>query len=406
MDALKLGEAAYYGLAGEFTHLYQLHTEADPAGLLPCFLAAFGNNAGRNYYAIADGSRHYGNLFVTIVGRSAKARKGTAMRRVRNFFSEVDPSWTMINLSGGLTTGEGLIWDVRDPSYKEEKGETVCVDKGVADKRRLYFEPEFSSVIERAQGKGNTLGEILRDSWDRGDLKSTSKINPGSATGAYISVVGNITDEELLLKLNSNNQVNGFANRHLWFLIARPHLLPFSSEPDHHEVEDLAFRVRRVLAEVRQPRLIGFSAAARELWEELYPKLNIEVPGIVGRITARGDAQTLRLALVYAMTDAADAIRLEHLNAAYTLWQYSEESVKAIFAGRTGNPDADSIIAALRSNPEGLTRSDISAHFGRNLSVARLDMALGMLLTANLATKQSERTSGRTAERWLAINPN
>ena len=38
-----LGEAAYYGLAGEFVRLVEPHTEADPASLLVQLLAATGN---------------------------------------------------------------------------------------------------------------------------------------------------------------------------------------------------------------------------------------------------------------------------------------------------------------------------------------------------------------------------
>jgi ABC-2 type transport system ATP-binding protein len=42
------------------------------------FLAAFGNAFGRNAYMQAGGSHHYPNLFVCVVGKSSKARKGTA----------------------------------------------------------------------------------------------------------------------------------------------------------------------------------------------------------------------------------------------------------------------------------------------------------------------------------------
>jgi hypothetical protein len=68
-------------------------TEADPAGLLVQFLAAFGNAFGRNAYMQAGGSNHYPNLFVCVVGKSSKARKGTAWAAVRNVFEGLDPGW-------------------------------------------------------------------------------------------------------------------------------------------------------------------------------------------------------------------------------------------------------------------------------------------------------------------------
>jgi hypothetical protein len=42
----KLDPAALHGLAGDAVRLLEPHTEADPAGLLVCLLAAFGNAVG------------------------------------------------------------------------------------------------------------------------------------------------------------------------------------------------------------------------------------------------------------------------------------------------------------------------------------------------------------------------
>ena len=62
----------------------------------------------------------------------------------------------------GLSSGEGLIWAVRDPIEKREgvrkKGrtvgyETVTADHGVSDKRALIIETEFLSPLALRTGK-------------------------------------------------------------------------------------------------------------------------------------------------------------------------------------------------------------------------------------------------------------
>lgn len=69
-------------------------------------------------------------------------------------------------MAGGLASGEGLIYCVRDPVASKKPiradGEELGIDghaiadKGVTDKRLLVFEGEFASVL-RAQGReGNT----------------------------------------------------------------------------------------------------------------------------------------------------------------------------------------------------------------------------------------------------------
>jgi len=87
----KLDNAALYGLSGDVVDsVSEINKEIDPAATLTTFLtyagALFGNKAR---FQISH-TGHYSRLFVGIVGRSARARKGTslgpikAMRPVQN----------------------------------------------------------------------------------------------------------------------------------------------------------------------------------------------------------------------------------------------------------------------------------------------------------------------------------
>jgi hypothetical protein len=59
------------------------------------------------------------------------------------------------------------------------------------------------------------------------------------------------------------------------------------------------------------------------------------------------------------------------------------------------------ILRALKATAAGLTRTDISNLFGRNLSAARIDRALAALLEQRRAHFVKEPTDGRPIERWL-----
>src|SRR5262249_50644182 len=131
----------------------------------------------------------------------------------------------------GLSSGEGLIWSVRDPIHKpapsEDEGiKWVMVDPGVEDKRGLVLETEFSSTLSVIERDGNTLSAIMRQAWDSGDLQSLVKNSPAKATGAHISIIGHTTDEELLRSLTSTQAANGFGNRILWTCTRRSKILP------------------------------------------------------------------------------------------------------------------------------------------------------------------------------------
>ena len=89
---------------------------------------------------------------------------------------------------------------------------------------------------------GNTLSAIIRDAWDRGDLRSMTKNSPAVATGALISIVAHITLQELRQELTGTDAANGFANRFLFACVRRSKCLPDGGEVD---LSPLASRLAR-----------------------------------------------------------------------------------------------------------------------------------------------------------------
>jgi hypothetical protein len=151
-----LDAAAYHGLPGDVVRTIEPHTEADPVALLIQFLTLAGNVVGRSPYYQVESDRHHANLFGVLVGESAKARKGTSLGRVRSVVKAADETWNGDRIRSGLSSGEGLINEVRDPvqkwNVKEQQTETA--DPGVTDKRLAVVEPEFAGVLSVAERHG------------------------------------------------------------------------------------------------------------------------------------------------------------------------------------------------------------------------------------------------------------
>jgi hypothetical protein len=193
--------AAFHGLAGDVVRTIEPHTEADPVGILVQYLTAAGNAIARGPYYQVEGDRHGPKLFVVLVGETAKGRKGTSWSRVREIMELVDIKWERDRVHSGLSSGEGVIWAVRDPirqMVKEGKGARAqlveeTVDPGITDKRLRIVEPEFAGALMVMRREGNILSRVIRDAWDRGDLATLTKHSPARATGAYVSIIGHIT---------------------------------------------------------------------------------------------------------------------------------------------------------------------------------------------------------------------
>ena len=103
--------------------LVEPHTEADAAALLLQLLIGFGNLCGPALFRFAGGVAHHLNEYAVIVGDTSRARKGTSWAEVERFLGKVDQGWSEHCVTSGLSTGEGLIWHVRDPQRDEDPAE-------------------------------------------------------------------------------------------------------------------------------------------------------------------------------------------------------------------------------------------------------------------------------------------
>jgi hypothetical protein len=401
-----LEKAAFYGLAGEFVRRVLPETESDPVALLVQFLVGFGNIIGRVAYMLADGARHYLNMFVVLVGETAKGRKGTAWHHAWNILQAVDQAWCK-NVVSGLSSGEGLIWAVRDPiamTVKDKKTgnyNTEIVDAGIEDKRLLVIEGEFASVLKVMTRKGNTLSPVIRSAWETGNLRTLTKNSPARATGAHISIIGHITRSEARRELTETESANGFGNRICWTAVRRSKCLPEGGQAVG--IADLVRRLKKAIEFAKTTGELKRDDAARELWARVYPTLSEGKPSLLGAVVARAEAQVTRYSGTYALLDCSNKINVDHLKAALALWRYHENSARWIFETGTGEKNADRILAALKvADSQGLTKWQITNNvFNRHATKFEIDEGLRLLHGLNLARCKQENTGGRAAERWF-----
>ncbi len=408
----ELPEHALYGLAGEFVRAIDPHTEADRAAVLVQILAAFGNCLGRTAYFVAEADRHYLNIFAVLVGATSKGRKGTSWGQVRRAYERIDEQWLTRCVGGGLSSGEGLIWSVRDAVEKKEpikeKGrivdyQTVIADEGVEDKRAFVLEAEFASVLRVMAREGNTLSAIIRQAWDTGNLQVKTRNNPNQATGAHISIIGHITKEELKRNLDETETANGFANRFLWVCVRRNRILPEGGALSDSQLNPLVNRLWSALQFAQGVGEMRRDAEARTLWHQVYAGLSEGHAGLFGAVTSRAEAQVMRLAGLYALLDCKDVVEHIHLEAALALWRYCEESARYIFGNATGDRIADELMLALQeAEGDGLTRTQIRDLFNRK-NAGAIDAALTVLAETGRTRFKVEQTGGRPVTRWYAI---
>lgn len=334
------------------------HTEADISALLIQLLAGFASLINKTTYFKIGADYHYTKINAVLVGATARGRKGTSWSEIERLLVRVDETFRNC-IQNGLSSGEGLIYHVRDEQTKDtpirEKGRIVdyqveIIDSGAKEKRAFVIEPEFARVLKVIAREGNTLSSVIRQAWDSDRLCVMTK-NPVKATNTHVSIVGHITQTELIRNLDETEIANGFANRFLWFGVRRSKYLPEGGNLAESDLNTAVSRLRQCLEFSKETHELKRDGSAKQLWHRVYKRLSDGYNGLLGAVTSRSTAQVMRLACIYALLDCSNLIRLEHLEAALAVWQYSEDSAKYIFGMNSGDKVADEILKVLTDNP-------------------------------------------------------
>lgn len=404
-----LSELAFHGPIGSLAKLIEPNTEADIAAVLFQALVMVGSVFGRGVHFMAEGTHHFCNEFVGIVGATAKGRKGSSYGQVKGILSSVAPEWANKRTKSGLTSGEGLIFHVRDEirEIKQQKGQMVEVvtDPGEADKRMLIVEEELSSAIKAMSREGNTLSGVLRQAWDSPTvLAPMTKNNRITASFPHVSIIGHITRDELLKNLKAVENTNGGTNRFLWCCAKRSKLLPFGGRTAGKELDELVQEIDCAIgwAQMNQNEMV-FDSEAAEMWSIVYEQLGDIPSGTLGAILSRAEPHVRRISMIYAAMDRSSVIRPEHLEAALEIWRYSSDSVRWIFSGTDSGESvqskvADKIAKFIDTKPEGVSRREIGHYMGGKIKATDIEYHLGQLLTNGKIVVKSEKRTRKSTD--------
>ncbi len=386
----------YHGLTGWIVKTIEPHTEADSIAIALQFLVGFGSVIGRKAHWRVENDDHYSNLFLTLVGDSSKARKGTSWGRVKWMLGHADPTWIRDHLLSGFSSGEGIISIAKDADYQ---GGTL-LSAGVDDKRILIMEAELAGMLKIMKRENNTLSARLRDAWDHGTLRIINKNSPMKCTNAHISVIAHITFDDLRSHLCATDMANGFANRFLWPCVKRSKELPEGGHLQDRDFDVLADKIREAVAFGQAGDWSGpvmKDPAAKNRWAEIYHDLSSTKPGLLGAIVNRAEAQVLRLALLYTILDLKYWIGVDHLEAALSAWDYCERSARFIWGDELGDPDSEKVLKALtQAGTAGLSAWTVRHQvLGGHRDKAQIQKIMTKLSRAGLIHSREEKTRGR-----------
>ena len=88
----------------------------------------------------------------------------------------------------------------------------------------------------------------------------------------------------------------------------RSKLLPYGGHVDDAALVGLAERFAKAVKFAKNVGRVKMTDEAAKAWAEAYPELSADRPGLLGAVTARAEAQVIRLSLIFALLDSKDQI--------------------------------------------------------------------------------------------------
>jgi hypothetical protein len=407
----------FHGIVGEVARLATEKSEADPIAVAMTFLVMAGAYFGRTKYQPVGDADHHTRIYAALVGQSAYARKGTSLQGPKAFWRacektlrEIDgerpfPLGHPLKHGNMLSSGEGLLYPIRDPEELDISEEAGLADKErrernkLKDKRLFVVEEELANIFKVMHREGNTLSEVLRRLYDGGDISPMTKREPIIVTEPHVTLIGHITRDELVLVMKPTEILNGLVNRFLWMLVRRSKSIAHPIPMDGADVARIGKELAKLVIAAHTINngdgRVDFDQAGYDLWTAVYPEFAVERRGILDNILSRGAVIVRRLAMTYAMLDGYDLIKPEHIEAALALWRYSVDSVTIIFGQREADPRAQKLIDFLPEDGSPVGREQIITEcFGKNILKPDLDVVINALMQGNRIYSKSVPPKG------------
>jgi len=403
-------------IADAACHSSEAHQVAVAANVVAWFACAIGRGP---FQRIGDIKIHC-RPNMLIVGKSSKARKGTAEITAREVFKRADAllrdrlkTRDVLRFhGGGLSTGEGLAFAIRDAQDADEKGKGG--DLGVKDKRLVVGEPEFANVLTQVKRDGNTLSPVVRTIFDGHTIDPLTKTSQTRASRPHVVIVGHVTGFELRLKSTENDAANGLLNRFCIVHVHRPKLVPLPKPTPEAVLDELAEKLADAIefassgdVHANNMHEITMTPAAEEFWCERYAQITRDRDGKGGNLLARSEMYARMLAMIFALIDKRSEIELCDLRAALAWVDYWHHSVTYIFQCEEDEAELDpftvEVLGLVTARP-GISLSHIQEHWHRKRT-APVKASLERLLSLApplIECKKDDTTGGRVALRYYS----
>ncbi|HCG6382282.1 TPA: DUF3987 domain-containing protein [Vibrio parahaemolyticus] len=399
----KLRQEGYYGCLSEMSKDLTENTEANRSFVANNIMMAIAAGTPSANVVMPFGAINTELRMFSLQVLPSGCGKGVSEKQTKAMFTEAIqllnnnivspqsglPLYARV-FSGGLSTGEGIAYELRDSIVNENGDE----EQGIEDKRLLVLEPEFINVLVKSNVPGSILSSTVRKIFDADSLEPMTKTNRVKCTNPDVCIIGQITPEELVKKLDSVSISNGLANRFPIFSGTQPIYQPIPKVIEKEKLQKHAKKLNEVMHWCHSsPKILTMSDCYEELWREKYCDLKqIGASGSIEKsLMTRAPHYASMYAMLFATLDMTTVVTANHLTASLAWIDYWHESVRYIFGTEAAaykaektNLEAFEVLNKIKelvatNNGQPITRTPLQQALGKKYTSKQLSDVLKFL---------------------------
>lgn len=310
--------------------------------------------------------------------------------------------------SGGLSTTEGIAYELRDAQESEDSSVTISTDK-----RLCVIEEEFANIFTKCRSGESNLSQTIRTLFDGGDIAPLTKFNRVTCTNPHVCIHGHITPAEFLQSANKGHKENGFTNRFLIiFKVPKP-VIPFPKDLDEEKLAPCAKQLAEAMDWCNtDERSIQLSEDSLSIWEKEVLRVSAfgEIESTEANLMYRAPHYLAILACLFSALDRSHVIEKKHILAASAWVDFWHQSITYIFDTEEENLRnqsrkehasivMDSILAvAKKLKTNSFKRTELTKTIGRKLTSKETNLALKDLQERPKPPIHVERTGSRNCQ--------
>lgn len=194
------------------------------------------------------------NLYITLLGSSADAKKSTALHKVRTFMEACDvPSKLSLKIVNGVGSAEGLAKEFEKSS------------------RILLIYDELRAFMEKTKIQASALLPMVTSLFESGNWSNSTKNQGVEVKNVHLSLVGCCTPETYEQLWNKEAISIGLPNRFVVITGNKKEKVAWPRSPNKEKLDALRVRIQEQLA--RLPKTFDITEEAKIEWEKWYCNL-------------------------------------------------------------------------------------------------------------------------------------